>query len=414
LPSGALVERGGEFITGGYRETERTCERLGLELVGMGIRYPERALRPDPGIDRAKALVAAAAVEAAALKHPGMSALQLLDDVVHDPAVRELFAARIQSSRAHPIDDLDARFLADVSHLLADDEARRVRGGNQLIADRLAARLGSAVRLGTPALSVTHDEGGVRVQTAAGEVDADVAVLAIPVPYLVALPTAPALPSELAGVLARLPMSVAAKLAAPLAESVGSNAIMSVPGRFWAYATPCDEIGCTTVSAWAGAAPVVDALRADDGPETWLGAIRELWPELPPTAGAALVTSWRTDPWSLGAYPCGHRPATTATSASCRRRSAASPSPASTPRAMAGRRRSRARSGAARAQPRRSRAPTPDGRCSGRASPSHERGRGSVVPAAADREPPARRRATRRCSRTASMQPQRESSEDPA
>jgi monoamine oxidase len=302
LPNGALIERGGEFITGGYSETERACERLGLELVGMGIRYPERTLRPDPGIDRAAALAAAAAVESVALQRPGVSALDLLDDVVGDPAIRELFAARIQSSRAHAIDDLDARYLAGVSHLLADDEARRVRGGNQLIADRLAARIGSAVRFGTPARSVLHDERGVRVQTDTGEVEADAAVLALPAPLLATLPITPALPAELAAVLARLRMSVAAKLAVPLAEPVAPDAIMSVPGRFWAYATPCDEVGGSTASAWAGAAPVVDALRAGEGPEAWLAAVRELWPELPPTAGQAVVTTWRDDPWSLGAY----------------------------------------------------------------------------------------------------------------
>jgi monoamine oxidase len=99
-----------------------------------------------------------------------------------------------------------------------------------------------------------------------------------------------------------MPMSVAAKLSVPLTEHVASDAIMSVPGRFWAYTTPCDQVGVASVSSWAGAAPVVDALGAAAGSGTWLAAIRTLWPELPPTTGAACVTSWREDPWSLGAY----------------------------------------------------------------------------------------------------------------
>ncbi len=302
LPSGALIERGGEFITGGYTETEATCARLGLELVGMGIRYPHRALRPDPGIDRTEALAAAAAVEVAAADRPDKPALAMLEEVVTDPAIRELFAARVQSSHAHPIDDLDAGYLASVSKLLANDEARRVMGGNQQIADRLAERLGAAVRLRTPARAIAHDEAGVRVRTDAGEVAADVAVVAIPHPLLAALPITPALPTELAAALGTLRMSVAAKLSAPLAEPVAPDAIMSVPARFWAYVTPCDQLGGASVSSWAGAAPVVDALGADDGTETWLAAIRALWPELPAIAGEACVTSWRTDPWSLGAY----------------------------------------------------------------------------------------------------------------
>ena len=59
-------------VTGGYTATEEMCARLGLELVGMGIRYPRRTLRPD------------------------VPALALLADVVADPASRELFAARVQ------------------------------------------------------------------------------------------------------------------------------------------------------------------------------------------------------------------------------------------------------------------------------------------------------------------------------
>ncbi len=302
LESGALVERGGEFITDGYTETEQTCARLGLRLAGMGIRYPHRVLRPDPGIDRAEALAAAAAVEAAATATPDVPALALLEQVVADPDIRELFAARVQSSRAHPIDDLDAGFLASVSKLLADDEARRVDGGNQLIADRLAARLGSAVRFGMPARAIAHDTAGVRVRTDAGEVEADVVVVAIPHPLLAGLPIDPALPADLAAALTQLRMSVAAKLSVALAEPVASAAIMSVPGRFWAYTTPCDQVGGASVSSWAGAAPVVDALGAADGPGTWLAAIRALWPELPATSGEACVTSWREDPWSLGAY----------------------------------------------------------------------------------------------------------------
>ena len=302
LENGALVERGGEFITDGYTETEQACARLGLRLVGMGIRYPHRALRPDPGIDRRAALAAAAAVEAAAAETPDVPALALLEQVVADPDIRELFAARVQSSRAHPIDDLDAGFLLSVSKLLADDEARRVEGGNQLIADRLAERLGRAVQLGAPARGIAHDDDGVRVRTDAGEIEADVVVVAVPHTLLARLPVQPALPADLAAALTRMPMSVAAKLSVPLTGQVTSDAIMSVPGRFWAYTTPCDQVGIASVSSWAGAAPVVDALRAAEGSKTWLAAIRTLWPELPPTAGEACVTSWREDPWSLGAY----------------------------------------------------------------------------------------------------------------
>ena len=131
LATGALIERGGEFITHGYTTTERLATRLGCELVGMGIRYPERRLHPDPGLDRKAVVVAAAAVERAATAQPERPAADVLAEVVADAAIRELFASRVQSARAHPIDDLEAGFLGSVSSLLKDDECRKVPGGNQ-------------------------------------------------------------------------------------------------------------------------------------------------------------------------------------------------------------------------------------------------------------------------------------------
>jgi len=63
LEAGTLIERGGEFLTAGYTTTERLAARMGCELVGMGIRYPDRRLHPDPGIDRDAAPLAAAALQ---------------------------------------------------------------------------------------------------------------------------------------------------------------------------------------------------------------------------------------------------------------------------------------------------------------------------------------------------------------
>jgi len=38
LANGAVIERGGEFVTAGYDAMAAACARLGLELAGMGIR----------------------------------------------------------------------------------------------------------------------------------------------------------------------------------------------------------------------------------------------------------------------------------------------------------------------------------------------------------------------------------------
>ena len=302
LATGALIERGGEFLTDGYSATERIAARLGCELVGMGIRYPDRRLHPDPGIDREAALAAAAVVEREAALHPGRAAVDVLAETVSDPAIRELFASRVQSATAHPIDDLEAGFLLGVSYLMNDDECRRVAGGNQELARRLARGLGNRLHLGNPARAVTHNATGVAISTETGRIDADAVVVAVPIPLLRILEFDPLLPTDVVDAITAVRMSVAAKLAVPLRSPVAGDAVMSVPGRFWAYTTPCDEIGSRTVGSWAGSAPVVSALGATEGPERWIGEIASLWPELELDADGATVTTWLDDPWAQGAY----------------------------------------------------------------------------------------------------------------
>lgn len=303
LETGALIERGGEFLTDGYTATERAAARLGCELVGMGIRYPDRRLHPDPGIDRDAALAAAVLVERDAASHPGRSAVDVLTEVVPDPAIRELFASRVQSANAHPIEELEAGFLLGVSYLMNDDECRRILGGNQELARRMAAPLGARVHLNTAAKAIDSTGTDVVVSTAAGHrVDADAVVVAVPAPLLRALPFDPPLPDAVAAAIASVRMSVAAKLAVPLRAPASADAVMSVPGRFWAYTTPCDEIGGRTVGSWAGSAPVVSALEANHGSEKWIDAIAVLWPELELDKDGGTVTTWLDDPWAQGAY----------------------------------------------------------------------------------------------------------------
>lgn len=55
-----------------------------------------------------------------------------------------------------------------------------VAGGTQAITERLAARLGDAVELGAPVRAIEHTARGVRVTADGVEVDAEVAILALP------------------------------------------------------------------------------------------------------------------------------------------------------------------------------------------------------------------------------------------
>ncbi|MGA0123250.1 MAG: flavin monoamine oxidase family protein [Gaiellales bacterium] len=300
---GGLIERGGEFITAGYAATEALADRLGLALDGMGIRYPDRALRPDPGIDRAAALAAAHAVERAAAADPAAPALALLEREVADPAIRELLASRAQSAASYPVEGLTGGHIGDIAHLLDDVETRRVRGGNQGLADGLADGLAEAVRLSTPVHAVRRVGGAVEVEAADGTHTADACVVAVPLPMLGRIAFEPDLPAETLQWIAAIPFGRAAKLALPLAEAVASEAIMSVPERFWAYVTPCDEVGGRVVGSWIGGEPVLDRLAVRDGPERWIAAVRELWPELPLDEGLRpRLTRWIDAEWTGGSY----------------------------------------------------------------------------------------------------------------
>ena len=217
--------------------------------------------------------------------------------------MRELFAARLQSSTAYPFDRLEARWLAKLPGLLDDAETRRVRGGNQRIAAALAGGLAAPVALGTRARAVRHDADGVRVTTDRGDVTADACVVAVPCSLVPDLAFEPALPGTVHAALAAIPMSAAAKLAVPLRRAEAPRALMSAPARFWAWTTPCDEVGGRVAGSWAGATPVLEALEIRDGhPAGWLRQLRALWPELALDDDGALLTVWDRGSWARGAY----------------------------------------------------------------------------------------------------------------
>lgn len=303
LSNGGLIERGGEFITAGYEATEAVASRLGLTLEGMGIRYPDRELEPDPGLERRAVLDAAEAVAAAAGADPDAPAAVVLERVVDDPAIRELFASRVQSAAAYAFDRMDARWLGDVPKLVDRAETRRVRGGNQRLAEELAAGLPHDVKLGERVVAIGHDESRVRVRTERASLDADACVLAVPSSLLGDIGIDPPLPSATSSEISEIPMSSAAKLAVPLRSPAAPRAVMSVPHRFWAWTTPSDQVGGRVVGAWAGSLPVLDALDARSGDlGRWLELLGELWPDLELEPEAAELTLWDETAWPRGAY----------------------------------------------------------------------------------------------------------------
>ncbi len=175
-------------------------------------------------------------------------------------------------------------------------------GGNQRLAEELAAALPRDVMLDERAVAIHHDVRRAG-RTERDAIDADACVIAVPSSLLGDIAIDPALPPQTRSEISGIPMSSAAKLAVPLRSPLASRAVMSVPHRFWAWTTPSDEVDGRVVGAWAGSLPVLDELNARSGdPTRWLERLGELWPELELDHEAAELTLWDETAWPRGAY----------------------------------------------------------------------------------------------------------------
>ena len=302
LGNGALIELGGEFITAGYDVTAELCDRFGIELDGMEINYPDRDLVPDSGVTAATLAGAAARVAAAAARGPDVPVVELLRAEVPDRAARDVLEMRLQSALAFPAAEIDSRFALKLPELVSTVETRRMHGGNQGLADALAAELHEEVRLGCTAREVRREAEEIRVVTDGGEFTAAACVVATPVALLGDLRFDPPLDPAIVDGIAAIRTGTAAKLAVPLREPAAPRAVMSAADRFWIWTTPSDEAGARSVGAWAGAAPVLERLGVGAGPERWLDLVGELCPDLVLDRGGARLTVWEQDPWARGAY----------------------------------------------------------------------------------------------------------------
>jgi monoamine oxidase len=290
LPGGAIVEMGAEFVTEGYTVLPALVSRLGLELAPMGMSFTRRDPRGGIGVEAAKldAALTALVAAVAAGTGEGLTVAKLLERVPMDAGARELIACRIQVSYAHPVSLLAASAVREVGELFDGVEARRVAGGNQLVAERLAA--GLRVELGSPAVRVAQVGDGLRVND---DLDVDAVVVAVPAPATDAIGFDPPLPAWKADALAGVVYGQAAKLAVPLLTQAQTSSVLSVPEHFWTWtAKDGDGAVAPLVTAFAGSQPAVDALRVDDGPERYLERVAALRPDLELDGAAAVLSTW--------------------------------------------------------------------------------------------------------------------------
>jgi monoamine oxidase len=305
LPNGAVVEMGAEFILPGSSVTRELVGRLGLGLWDKGMRYGRREVRdpsrPEPGaLETAIQVVDEALAGDAELGR--LSAPRLLERLDLDPLAREVLIARLETSAASPADTVPAAALAGVAHI-GDEDAPSVAGGNQRLADGLARRLGSSIRLETPVRRIAWSEDVVTVGTADGELAGDACVIAVPATTVGEIRFEPALPEPVARALSEVRYGHAAKLFVPLVHEAPPGAVMSVPGRYWTWtSTGEDELVQPVVNSFAGSAPALERLEVGEGPAAWVESVRELRPDLDIERDRAVLSTWRDDRWARAAY----------------------------------------------------------------------------------------------------------------
>ncbi len=305
LENGAVIEMGAEFILPGNTLVIEMAGRFGLEIAEKGMRYGRREPRGGAPVDP-EAFERAVAALGAALEQPGAdgreSAAALLARLDIDPAAREAILARVEMSSASAAASVPATDLAGVAYI-GDEPASSLAAGNQGLAEALSAGLGPAVRLSEPARRVAWGEEGVRVATAAGEVEADVCVIAVPARVAGLIKFEPALPEDVSEALDRIAYGQAAKLLVPLRSAVEPSAVLSVPERYWAW-TATGEGGrpMPLVSCFSGSERALEGLGVAEGPERWLESLARLRPELDSEPSAAVLSRWDDDPWAGAAY----------------------------------------------------------------------------------------------------------------
>jgi len=290
LDGGAVIEMGAEFVTEGYRELPDLVARLGLSLAPMGMSFARREPRGGIGVgagDLERSLETVEAALAAGVA-ADVTVDELLGSLPLDPGARELIACRIQVSYAHETDRLSASAVRDVGHLFREAEARRVAGGNQQIAERLARPL--RVRLSTPAHEVRATGSGYTVN---GELHADAVVVAVPAFAVDAIAFDPPLPGWKRDAQDEVVYGQAAKLAVPLRAPAPPSSVVSVPEHFWAWtANGPDGSVVPLVAAFAGSATALEALRLDAGPAGYLERLAALRPDLALRPEDAVLSTW--------------------------------------------------------------------------------------------------------------------------
>jgi monoamine oxidase len=187
----------------------------------------------------------------------------------------------------------------------------RLQGGNQLMTDTFAAKLGDRVRLGCPITSIEHGESAVTVRYQefgeAKSLEAEYLVSSIPLAILKRIPVKPAWPEAKAFVIQNVVFGSQARVVLQSRTQFWKGDVASInletgdPAMDLVYQI-ADEVPSARGVLMGSGRPDVTADEA-------LAAFRRFYPGKSQTVERAIVHNWANDPWAFGCerlpYPLG-------------------------------------------------------------------------------------------------------------
>lgn len=311
LGNGQLTERGGEYVFPTEFAIRRLAAEVEVPILSHNVRYARRTL-DGRHVSFAELEATAAHVTETLRRMLADGATRVSVDEAHREALgadyhRDPVYRRMVTSLANDptLVSAESAFLhdPDAGQPFIDDGGRFV-AGNQSLSIELAHRLGAAVRLEHPITAVDQSAAGVEVTLADGSaLHGDAAVITVPLPILRGLRLGFELPDAQRAALGHRLMGTAAKLGVPLTAVDDDVALQSANLTWWSWRSLSadGEHRIPALSCFAGSSATLDALRTADGPDTWVGQLRALRPELV-IDGDVLLTDWTADPWTLGSY----------------------------------------------------------------------------------------------------------------
>lgn len=311
LGNGEVTERGGEYVFPTEFPIRRLAAEVGVPIMSHNVRYGRRTVNGRvisfAELGETTALVRDTLARMIADGERGVSLERAFAEALGagyrlDPVYRRTTT----SAAADPaLVSAEAVLLHESSTAggYVEDGGRFV-GGNQALSLELARRLGDRVRLEHPIAAIEQSETAVQVTLVDGtRLDADAAVLAVPLPILRELDLGFALPDEQQRALDHRFMGVAAKLGVPLSRVDDDIALQNPDHTWWSWRSLSidGEHRISALSSFAGGPFALDALGAADGADGWVAALRQMRPELE-IDGEVLLTTWADDPWTRGSY----------------------------------------------------------------------------------------------------------------